>query len=1102
MFRPNRQNPRRSAVMIAAVPVAAALVTSSFLPGATAAVRGSRIADRSMSRITTRAAAPIRFSHAVVVDEQRPGFEPDVKVDGKGVIYSSVPFGFSTTQSFVWSSRDHGNSYQLTPGNIGPGKPTTCAGGGDTDLFLDSKNALYFSDLQGLTNISVSMSTDGGATWTTNCASAPNTPDDRMWFAGTGSSAGGNLKLYQDFDAVDGALPSGGNQLVETVSTDGTHFQPVVNTDGLTSGCTGAATNCVTDNEGISGNQVVDPATGNVYISHTTINGNSAGNAVGVQVSEGKITSGTPTTGSWTESPNLDAALCPDKTCVDKSGNAEELAGENFASIARDSAGYLYVAFTAGAVDHKSSSDPNFGALTAPEQIYVVHSLTPAGKDPSKLTWSAPTKITGSGPSAGTNTFPWITAGSDGRVDVAWYHTAETSEKGTCASGTGTCTLYGAGNLSKAEWSVQLGQSLDAHATSPSYTAVPVSEAPVKHGQICTNGLGCTTGGDRSLGDFLQVTTDSQGAAVVSYVFDTSADTSAGENAGPEVISRQISGPSLLASVGQVSQGSGPGLAMDSASDPTGDAFYSANGSRTAATPNLDLTGASLVDGPNSTLTATIKVHSLASLAASPQIGGPDASWLIRWTMVTPGKTGNGDIFYAGMDNNAGTGGSGTPSFFVGNTAGIPPANPEEHTKYITFPQTDVLKSSQASYNAKSGVITLHIPLADVGKPAMGTTLYSVTAFSATSTSPQSATNIFNLIDATTPFDTIVAPVPVVSGLSPRQGPVAGGTKVTITGSGFVDVSGVSFGSAAAKSFSVVSPTEIVATTPPGHAGAVDVRVAAAGGVTPTGIKDLFTYIGQAALEEGYWLLASDGGIFTFGHAHFWGSAPASGETGTFTAIAGSPDGRGYWLVTSAGKVDAFGSAESHGSVASGKAKGSVVGIAVTPDGSGYWLTSSTGQVFDFGSSRSLGSAGVTAASGPAVAIAATPDGRGYWITTSKGWVFRFGDAGNFGSLAAHKSLRAPIVGLAAIPDGLGYWLVASDGGVFTFGRAAFFGSAGAIRLKKPIVGMASSPDGRGYWLDASDGGVFTYGDARFFGSTGALVLKRPMVAMAPSFSS
>ena len=131
---------------------------------------------------------------------------------------------------------------------------------------------------------------------------------------------------------------------------------------------------------------------------------------------------------------------------MDSNGNPEELAGENFASIARDSAGYLYVTFTAGPVDHASSSDPNFGALSAPEQIYVVHSLEPAGRR------SLGAHLVGShadqgAASAGTNTFPWIVAGSDGRVDVAWYHTSELTEQGTCASGSGTCTLYGAGSF-------------------------------------------------------------------------------------------------------------------------------------------------------------------------------------------------------------------------------------------------------------------------------------------------------------------------------------------------------------------------------------------------------------------------------------------------------------------------------------------------------------------------------------------------------------------------------------------------------------------------------------------------------------------------------
>jgi hypothetical protein len=108
------------------------------------------------------------------------------------------------------------------------------------------------------------------------------------------------------------------------------------------------------------------------------------------------------------------------------------------------------------------------------------------------------------------------------------------------------------------------------------------------------------------------------------------------------------------------------------------------------------------------------------------------------------------------MDNNGA--GSGTPSFFAGDTSCIPgPGNPAEHCKYLTYPQTTPLTGSQAAYDPTTGVITLHVPESAVGLPAASgrTTLYSVTAFSATSTTPQSATTLFNLIDATKPFDVV-----------------------------------------------------------------------------------------------------------------------------------------------------------------------------------------------------------------------------------------------------------------------------------------------------------------------------------------------------------
>jgi hypothetical protein len=256
---------------------------------------------------------------------------------------------------------------------------------------------------------------------------------------------------------------------------------------------------------------------------------------------------------------------------------------------------------------------------------------------------------------------------------------------------------------------------------------------------------------------------------LVSYVFDTSRDTSAGENAGPEVISRQISGPSLLA--GTISQGSGPGIPMGSVSDPTGDAYLSQNGTRTKASNNLDLTGASLANGRNRTLVAKIDVKTLSSLTPASGLDGPDASWIIRWTDVVPGTTGNGHIYYAGMDNNQGSGGSGKPSFFVGDTSAIPPpGNQADHTKYITYPQSKNLSASQASFNPSTGVITMRIPLTDVGNPADGTVLYSATAFSATSSSPQSSTTLFNLLDSTTPLELVIGP-PGTVGTSPSGPP-------------------------------------------------------------------------------------------------------------------------------------------------------------------------------------------------------------------------------------------------------------------------------------------------------------------------------------------
>ncbi len=215
------------------------------------------------------------------------------------------------------------------------------------------------------------------------------------------------------------------------------------------------------------------------------------------------------------------------------------------------------------------------------------------------------------------------------------------------------------------------------------------------------------------------------------------------------------------------------------------------------------------------------------------------------------------------------------------------------------------------------------------------------------------------------------------------------------------------------------------------------------------------------------------------------GSAP---DLGTRTVsydfpvvgMASTPDGQGLWLVSSDGGVFAFGSAVFYGSTGSLHLNQPVVAVAPTPDGKGYWLVAADGGVFAFGDAGFYGSMGGTALNKPIVGIAATPEGKGYWLVASDGGVFAFGSAAFDGSTGG-RPLNAPVVGMAAASSG--YWLVAADGGVFAFGQAPFAGSLGGTTLNAPIVGMASAPEGDGYWLAGADGGVFAFGDAVFRGS-------------------
>ena len=92
-------------------------------------------------------------------------------------------------------------------------------------------------------------------------------------------------------------------------------------------------------------------------------------------------------------------------------------------------------------------------------------------------------------------------------------------------------------------------------------------------------------------------------------------------------------------------------------------------------------------------------------------------------------------------------------------------------------------------------------------------------------------------------------PVPTITKVTPGEGPLAGATKVTITGTGFTKASTVSFGGTAAKASSYVSETELSAESPAGT-GTVNVTVETAGGTSATSTADDFTYVSTPTVTK------------------------------------------------------------------------------------------------------------------------------------------------------------------------------------------------------------------------------------------------------------
>ena len=139
----------------------------------------------------------------------------------------------------------------------------------------------------------------------------------------------------------------------------------------------------------------------------------------------------------------------------------------------------------------------------------------------------------------------------------------------------------------------------------------------------------------------------------------------------------------------------------------------------------------------------------------------------------------------------------------------------------------------------------------DFGTTA-GTNLTVVSDSSITVDSPAGTGTVDVTVTATGGTSAIVAAdqftyAPTVTGLSPTSGLAAGGTLVTITGTGFTGATIVDFGTTPGTNLTVISDTSLTVDSPAGS-GTVDVTVTTPSGTSAITAADRFAYAGIPAV--------------------------------------------------------------------------------------------------------------------------------------------------------------------------------------------------------------------------------------------------------------
>jgi len=451
---------------------------------------------------TASSGAHLSFRKPIFVDDQLAGSEGFILYAAKShrLIYAThegttlllrggltgAPTGDSSylsnyrNQVNMWSSADDGRTWQRVDWN-GTGfftGPDHNLGFSDPDLTEDGAGNVYVAGID-LANDALVSSADGGRTWPTGTVQCHE--GDRPWLAG---GRGDEVFLGTDSEQF-------GHIVVRSTDAGAT--------------CSSAYANGQVNNWMGYGKLVYDRRTDTLY--EAAVNGNSLG-LMALPGATKRFDSGSP--GAFTVHPAVN--------------------GTSFntfwkAQVAEDSHGVLYMVWTTD--DRKAGSSGGCsGAPTPTGNSVLLTRSTNGGR-----TWSRPTVIAHPGV---TVNWPWIVAGSSGRIAVAWYQYDRIVDL-DCAP-------------AAARMGVRLAMSTNATANRPTFMTTDPIGRPIHYGEVCTSGTACVaTGHDRRLGEFFTLALDGNGCVIVATGDTTHVDPVTGAQlpTARPLFTVETSGPSL-----------------------------------------------------------------------------------------------------------------------------------------------------------------------------------------------------------------------------------------------------------------------------------------------------------------------------------------------------------------------------------------------------------------------------------------------------------------------------------------------------------------------------------------------------------------------------